>query len=1351
MKKLLATLLAALAVAAGAHAAPEYRFRMLDTNNGLPDNNVRNMVMLPNGLMCIQTSSMLNLYNGATCTSYRYSPIEVPYTEYSGLSNAYYDAAANSLWCTSRDHTWCFDLDTRKFEYDVGRKLQRFGIDSLDDVAGFFVDSRNDYWVVGSEAVIYRCETATSSATRIEMLDGMTTPVIMAQTGESVWMLSLSGALAEYDTSIRSFRSFQRLPLSGGSAPSRMDMVRTSTGGLWIMFDRDLVYFDTERRQAVRSGAVPLGGNDIYTTIAIDADDNLWVGSARSGVSVVNTSTMEHYTLPYLEQTNGSRIYHHTDISKIYIDDRGGVWIATLAEGLLYWHRDIIRLHTIDSESLARGRMTDESVKCMAEDADGSILVGTIDGLMRYRPGDGSMEVPYPELRHELCISLYRDRGDRIWLGTFNNGAFCIDRGRIRHYIYPEMSTVDISYYDSTPNFNCVRTFYEDGDGTFWVSVYGGVGRFDMATGRIDMLRERHPELSRFMIVRDICDHGDGRLLCSGDNGRFLYSPAEDRAYTDAHSTDCHTPSNQAFVDKHSMLWIATSDGVAVTDLASGRRYRITMDEGLPNNNILSLAADNLGNVWVATFSHIARIKPLFGKEGVSFAVSTFGDEDGITASAFFQKSFVAHSDGNIYFGGAHGICEVSPSRLYQNNYGVKPLISSLQIFGQSIDVGDSYEGRCILATDLEHIDRIDLRHDESFLTFEFTSLNYANPSHTSYRYKLENFDKQWHEIRSQSIGRATYTLLQPGDYVFRVVSADNDADWSRECAELRITIRPPFWRSTAACALYALLAALLAVAGTRLVRRRIQRHNTYMRALELQQQREELDQMKFNFFTNISHELRTPLSLIILPLEGLIRRSQESPILPQLEKMHDNARQLLSLVNHLLDFRKIETGGEKLHLAKSDIGEFVENTVANFRDAAQRNGVTVEVENKMSNAIMQFDPQQMQRIVNNLISNALKFTPAGGGIFVRLSEHDRAQGRTMVLEVSDTGVGIPAGETEKIFERFYQSDNNRTGSIGSGIGLHIVKQYVEMHGGRVGAVSEPGQGATFRIEIPMDLGTAEGGDATEEIARVDTAANPPQPTEGTAATPGILVIDDHTDFRQYMAGELSQTYAVYQAGDGAQGLKAVRKHRPDVVICDVMMPNMDGFEFTRRLKSDIETSHIPVILLTARADDDIRRDGYETGADAYLTKPFKMEILEARIRNLIEERRRRISVFSSNIDVSASQITGTSIDEKLMQRIMACMERNMDNPEFSVEELSSEVGMHRMNLYRKLQSIAGMTPSEFIRTMRLKRAAQILRENSGLSVSEVSDMVGFNTTKYFTRYFREMFGMTPSQYRENR
>lgn len=354
-----------------------------------------------------------------------------------------------------------------------------------------------------------------------------------------------------------------------------------------------------------------------------------------------------------------------------------------------------------------------------------------------------------------------------------------------------------------------------------------------------------------------------------------------------------------------------------------------------------------------------------------------------------------------------------------------------------------------------------------------------------------------------------------------------------------------------------------------------------------------------------------------------------------------------------------------------------------------------------------------------------------------------------MTLEVSDTGTGIPADDLEKIFDRFYQSDDKRTDRIGSGIGLHIVRQYAEMHKGTVCASSEQGHGATFRVSIPMNLGGTAQADSTAEeteteIAPAGAAANKSLRDE---RTPTLLIIDDHADFRQYMADELAASYTVLQAEDGLQGLKAVHRCRPDVVICDVMMPNIDGIEFTRRLKNDIETSHIPVILLTARADDDIRRDGYETGADAYLTKPFKMEILEARIRNLIEERRRRISVFSSNIDVQASQITGTSIDEKLMQRIMACMERNMDNPEFSVEELSSEVGMHRMNLYRKLQSIAGVTPSEFIRTMRLKRAAQILRENSGLSVSEVSDMVGFNTTKYFTRYFREMFGVTPSQY----
>ncbi len=1350
MKRLTTLLLLVILFTFHSFGAEEYRFRMLDTNGGLPDNNVRNLVMLPNGLMCIQTSSMLNLYNGTTCNSYRYNPVEIPYNEYSGLNNTFYDAAANRLWCTSRDHTWCFDLDRHRFEYDINITLKEYGLDGVGQVTGFFIDSHNNYWVVDENSLIYRCNSSLRRTEQIEVLEDMTAPIKMIQVGGSIWMLSLNGMLAEFDTSLGSFRSINSLPISQqGGQPSRMDMVQTSNGNLWIMFDRDLIQFDTSTRESLRTKIIPLGKNDLYTTIAIDAKDNLWVGSARSGVSIINTSTMSCRTLPYLELSNGGRIYHHTDISKIYIDNRGGVWIATLAEGLLYWHSDIIQLKTINNASLDKGKMTDESVKCMVEDSDGKLLVGTIDGLLRYDPVSNSVDIPYPSLRHELCISLYRDRHDRIWLGTFNNGAFMIERGKIRHYTYPEMSAVDISYFDSTPNYNCVRTFLELPDGSFWVSVYGGVGRFHTESGKIELLSERHEELRRFMMVRDICYRPDGMLLCSGDNGRFLYSPTEDRVETNVHSAECYSPSNQAFVDKHNTQWIATADGLTITDLDTQKRWRITMEDGLPNNNILSMAADNLGNIWVATFSHIVRIKPTYEGDDLAFAFSTFDSDDGVKASAFFQKSFAEHSNGNIYFGGAHGICEVCPTELYQRNYGVKPIISSLQIFGQTINVGEEYNGRCILDTDLEHVGHIRLNHDESFLTFEFSSLNYANPQHTSYRYILENFDKQWNEIRSQDIGRATYTFLQPGTYTFRVMSADNDNDWSRQQAELRITIAPPFYLSTVAIVIYALIFIALTVLISIYLRRRTQRRNTRRQELAEQKQREELDQMKYRFFTNISHELRTPLSLIILPLESLIRNSQKESILPQLENMRRNALQLLSLVNNLLDFRKLEQGGEKLHLTRGNISVLVENLVENFRDATQRKELTLEFENTLSTSTMAFDSQQMQRIVNNLLSNALKYTPAGGGISVRLTDTLSKDStgepqRMMLLEVSDTGIGISKQDLPHIFDRFYQSDNKGADSVGSGIGLHLTKQYVEMHSGSIMALSEQGHGTTFRVLIPMNLhGTSESDNM--EIVPQQQVDNQTRLTNKD--NPTLLIIDDHSEFRQYMADELSTTYKVFQAEDGEKGLRAVTKHHPDIIICDVMMPNMDGFEFTRRIKSDIATSHIPVILLTARADDDIRRDGYETGADAYLTKPFKMEILQARIRNLIEERRRRISIFSSNIEVSPSQITGSSIDESLMQRIISVVEQNMDNPDFSVEELSSEIGMHRMHLYRKLQSIADMTPSEFIRSMRLKRAAQIFREREGITVSEVSDLVGFNTTKYFTRYFRDMFGVTPSQY----
>lgn len=1320
MRKTISTVLAILlTISLSADNTEKHLFRMLDTSSGLPDNNVRNMIMLPNGLMCIQTSSMLNIFDGISCRSYRYDATRIPYTEYSGLNHAYFDEKENMLWSTTRDHIWAFDMETRQFGYDIADWLDITELQERTPET-LFIDNEGRFWLLDKDGTIRIYDRAKDKSQISTLPAGMGFPIAFKQHGSKVWMLSLNGKIAEYDHQLCDFRTVKDIPdISRDSGFSHMALDMTSDGDLWIMFDKKLILYDTGEGLFHDICSIPSESKDLYTTIALDKDDNLWVGSARSGVSIISDRGRNVTSLPYLELIDGKKIYHNTDISKIYIDLHGGVWIATLSEGLLYWHRDIIHLETIGN---------DKSVKSMVEGKDGNIYVGTISGLLSYNPKTLEMSVPHKRLEDELCISLYRDSRDRIWVGTFYNGAFCIDGKNIRHYVYPENS-VDLSYRQSRTNLNCVRTFYEDSLGRFWVSVYGGVGRFNPQTGEISLLRDRHEELARFMIVRDICELPDGNLLMSGDNGRFIYSPSEDKVVSETESEKSHQQTNQAISDARGLLWMATSDGITVRNVKTGKEYRIDSRNGLPAGHIMSITSDDSGNIWAASFSYISRIRTISdGKGDYNFAVATYGKNDGVVSGAFFQNSILKHSKGDIYFGGAHGICKAIPENMFQELNALTPVITSVNVAGNMLEVWN---------------DELILKHDESFITLEFSNLNYANPSHTTYLYKLENFDKDWRQIGSDGMRRAQYTYLQPGSYRFLVKAANNDTDWS-ETASIDITIRPPFHRSIYAYIIYALLLLTASIAFIRWMMIRTRRKIQENKEREERKQREDLDQMKFRFFTNISHELRTPLSLIILPLESIMKDMKDSAVMSKLQTMHHNANQLLSLVNHLLDFRKLEMGGERLDLKPGNISDFIGSIVVSFKDAAQKSNIILSLEDTMENPMMMFDSIQMQKIANNLLSNALKFTPEGGFVNVRLSQNDAGM---MLMEVSDTGIGIPATDIDSIFDRFYRSGNTEL-RTGSGIGLSLVKQYVEMHSGQIEVKSEVGKGTVFTVLIPMSL-HVEG--ATEERGGSEGVENySVEETVKIADTSRrhIMIVDDNADFREYLVGELSEVYEVTAAANGKECLELLRISNPEVVICDVMMPVMDGFEVVKAIKNNIETSHIPVILLSARTSEDIRLESYETGADAYLTKPFKLGILLARVKNLIEERNRRIASFSKGTEISPSDVTITTIDQKLMTKIMECLEKNMDNSEYSVEELSSDIGMHRMNLYRKLQSITGMTPSEFIRTIRLKRAAQLLQSDPNLTVSEVSNMVGFNTSKYFTRYFKDMFGVTPSQYR---
>lgn len=1295
-------------------------FQAYNTNLGLPDNDIRNTLVLDDGSICILSSTTLSFFDGVRFTNYKYTSSDFPYYEYTGVINLEYDSSKRIIWISNRDKVWNFSLDKKSFNYDAKSDLSEFNLPN-EGLSRIILDESSNYIVLMKSGKSFYCQTKNGTTKEISLgsyFDTKSTTTLKYYNG-SIFFANVRGQIAEYKVDISSTLFHHSFENVLGKPSSRIECQITKSGDIWLMYDHNLFLIKNSTKEIVEYKGLKMSPNDIFTTISVNSKDNLWIGTARNGVSIIkqdesNKKEFNCYTLPYLTLKNGKTIKHHSDITKINVDSNDGVWISTISEGLLYWRKDIFNIGSIDSPASSNG------VKAMLETDSGCILLGTVNGLFEYNPSNGKTSIPYQELKDELVISLYKDKSGRIWVGTFYNGVYCIEGNNVRQLKSRESDATDNSYRLKQPNLNCVRCIYEDNQGSFWIIVYGGAGRLNPDTGEISLLRNTHPEVGHHMIGRSLNQLGDS-IIVTGDNGVYSYSLSTGNILKNQIPLLDEIKVNNILKDGRDLLWFATSNGLYCLN-SSSQWSKIT------NSNVQGICLDKYENVWISSGNSVCRIRPISENGEWDYAITEFLERDGVVAGPFFQNSILEHSNGNIYIGGSHGVTELNPSHLMQDNVNAKPKVTSISINGQSRDLAKNYT----------------LTYDKNTLCFYFSNMNFSNPTHVSYKYQLENFDADWIDLPSHNRPEVTYTNLPHGNYSFHIKAANNSIDWV-ESDTINITIRPPFWKSTTAYLFYILLAmSAIWVLFYIILRSEHKKHIEEQRKRE-QEKKEELDQMKFRFFTNISHELRTPLSLILLPLESVIKEaSGNSTILEKLEIVRLNVNHLLSLVNHLLDFRKLEMGGEKLKLSSGDIIEFVESSIHSFSDAASSKKISLNFENTLINGMMAFDKMQMSKIINNLLSNALKFTPSGGFISLSLSPGELNGRNALLLEVSDSGVGIPQDEIDEIFNRFYQCATNRKG--GTGIGLNIVKQYVNMHQGIVSVTSEPNKGSTFSLLIPMDL--KEESEAQEIINHNSITEKTKSAANNAEKKIKIMLVDDNAEFREYLSSELSNNYEVIQSKDGASCLNKINSVLPDLLISDVMMPNVDGFELTRRLKTDVNTSHIPIILLTARASEDIRQEGYESGADAYLTKPFNMGILEARIKNLLEERSRRHKKVVKATEIKPSDVSITSIDEAFMKKIMQVVEDNLDNPEFSVEMMSEMICMQRMTLYRKIQSLLGMTPLEFIRTVRLKRAAQIILKDPKLTVSEVSDMVGFNTPKYFTKYFKEMYGCRPTEYK---
>ena len=773
--------------------------------------------------------------------------------------------------------------------------------------------------------------------------------------------------------------------------------------------------------------------------------------------------------------------------------------------------------------------------------------------------------------------------------------------------------------------------------------------------------------------------------------------------------------------DSNGYIWATTRHGdLLYYHPETGKTAIDDKGSNANGDNIKHIAIDAKGHLWLLSDQMVKEYNPRSG------AYRIFRSSDKAIQMDCFHH--VKAEGDHVTIDGAGGILYIQPSaNIDQLSSGASPIITSVTIDGIRRIVGMNSK-------------ELDIRHDAVNIEIQFSTLNYLHADKVSYAYRLSSIDTQWHYL-PQGVNKATFVLLPKGDYMLELMATDEYGCWGQSVHALQLHRLPAWYESWWAYLLYLLTVALLM--GT--IARYYLRHQK-----EKQQHRMDvqLTEMKLRFFTNISHELRTPLTLILTPLESMVKRidrwqqeDQEEThlafISSQLMMIQRNAQRLLSLVNNLLDFRKLEMGQQKLELTNGDIFDFIRTVCETFRPISTEKGIGLGYAIPNEQLYINFDSRKLQHILYNLLSNAFKFTPAGGQIAVSIAKTDT---EWLSITVKDTGCGIPSRDLPHIFDRYYQSKNTADPSVtGTGIGLHLTKEYLQLHGGSITVSSKLDEGTTFTALLPTNLKMKE----LPQPAESHQQAEAPE-TESRKAN--LLIVDDNGEFRQFLCGELAEQYNIHQAANGEEALTVIAEQDIDLMVSDVMMPAMDGMTLCRHIKQDVSTSHVMVILLTARTAEESKIEGFRAGADDYLSKPFNMEMLQLRISHLLELRRQRNQDFLKGEDVEVEAVALNEIDQKFLRSAVEAIERHLSNEEYDIDALAADVCMSRSTLYRKLHSLTGQKPSLFIRAIRLKHAARMIKEGS-YNLTEISTLCGFSSPSYFSRCFKAQYGIPPASY----
>ena len=1344
MKKLLLFLGLILQVLA-LTASTSSIFKNLGLKEGLSNGFVNDMIIDGQGFIWAATESGLTRIAGTKCTIFKNNNSNI---DNDGIVGLYYNKESNSIWILFKNgHIDVFDCKTQQFIHFT----QKIPKKSVADIKGA---ADGGIWIAYYDGTIqhYTPKNQKFSTISNKRLPNIKNGIrsITDDGNDHLYIGLRIEGLYVYNLRTQKTKYFRHNPNDPQSLPG--DNVRSicidHAKNIWVGTNLGLGLLDPftgkfKVFKHIANNPASLAGDNIHQIIEMN-DRTLWIASDIGGISVLDLNL---YKNPLTEELKFSQITKENsglssnNSRRIIQDSFGNIWIANYSMGIDFIAKSAASINTLQYMGKALEEVT--GLYC---DHQGNLWIGRDNLMSLYQNGKLMQTWNFSSYLSNSSSSIYvfeEDKKGNIWCGTSDNGVL-----KFNPHTH---SFTRINYAQNLD----VHALCENAQGKMWVGTEAGI--FSVENDKIN----KEQELNRQMgnnptIIYSIKEDNYGQIwIGTLDRGVFVFSKQMKLIVHLTEKNLLATNSiNHIIKDADGGIWMATMRGLAYVQnpLQPGAIKNYDERYGIKDSHIRAISQDKQGNIWVSMFSGIACLN--IHKQ----RFYNYDYESGIPTSNFVEASAVTTPDGTIYFGSPGGICFFNPQQLTEPK-AVSPIqIINCERVGK---LSDQFASR-LISPNKEGI--ICLSHDDNTFKINFTIKDFSQEGNVEYSYMMKGLDDQWYETEGDN--EVTFRNLKPGYYTFIIRAKLKNQDWEdASTAEMKVVVNPPLWLTWWAKLCYVLLIMGILGYFFRSYQKQLLLRNSLIQEKWESKQRQQVNEERLRFFTNITHELRTPLTLILGPLEDLMEDKEIAErVHHKIGCIHASAERLLNLINDILEFRKTQTQNRKLTVAKANLGAFVREIGVRFKDLNQNSRLNIRLNIKTGVPELYFDSEVINTVINNLMSNAIKYTPEGSITLSLTMPEDN----TVAIAVEDTGYGIDKDALPHICDRYYQENGNHQAS-GTGIGLALVKSLATLHQAELTVESEKGRGSKFTFSLKADRTYPEAlhKDDNQDLATAENAeeneTTSKEPTEDIR--PLLLIVEDNADIRLYIEESLHEDYRIIQACNGREGMEQAFSKVPDIIVSDIMMPEMDGIKMTHILKEDIRTSHIPIILLTAKTSINDQEEGYDSGADSYLTKPFSAKLLHSRIRNILSGRRRladyivqkNISQFETSADEQQTSQKATeekedamtcqisNLDKKFLEKLNKLIENHISTDDLDMAFMTDKMAMSHSTFYRKVKALTGMSANEYIKKAKLRHSMTLLKKGE-YSIAEVAILAGFNNLGNFRESFKREFGKSPSE-----